>query len=528
MEALTLINASIYTMDAGPAEVSGLVIKNGRINQILSGPAGKEIPSQDEYLDLGGKIILPGLIDSHLHLRKYAETLSKINCETETKSQCLSRVQKKVAATPPGEWVLGHGWNHNEWDEGYGTAAELDQIAPDHPVYLTGKSLHVSWANTRAFEFAGVNNDTQDPPRGILQRDYNGKLTGILFEEAVKLIESVIPEPSLEKTAADIQAAQKSLWKMGLTGVHDFDRELCIQALQLLVENDLLRLRVQKSIPSEFLDQAIELGYKTGEGNDWLRFGGVKEFMDGALGPQTAAMLSPYQSSTETGLLLKSEEEILQLGIKAVDHGLSLSIHAIGDLANRTLINAIEKVRDYEKRSGISPLPHRIEHVQLLDPEDLSRLADLNITASMQPIHATSDMEMADAYWGERAAYAYAPKHQFDQGALVLFGSDAPVESPNPWHGIHAAVTRQRENGSPGPDGWYPQGRVSRLQALQAFTTNPALSAGSGAVQGKLLPGFWADLIVVDKDPFNCHPDDLREITVMGTMIAGDWVYRNF
>lgn len=528
MEAITLVNARIYTIDAGPGEVSGLVIEDGKIKQNLSGPTGKELPSRGEYLDMGGKVILPGLIDSHLHLRKYAETLSRINCETATKAQCLSRIQKQVKETPPGEWILGHGWNHNDWAEGYGTAIDLDRIAPEHPVYLTGKSLHVSWSNSRALELARINRDTPDPPRGVLQRDSNGNLTGILFEEAVKLIESVIPEPSLDKTAANIRAAQKSLWKMGLTGVHDFDRELCIQALQLLVENDQLRLRVQKSIPSEFLEQAIDLGYKTGEGNEWFWYGGVKEFMDGALGPHTAAMLSPYQGSTEMGLLLKTELEILQLGMKAADHGLSLSIHAIGDLANRTLINAFQKIREYERKTGIHPLPHRIEHVQLLDPADLPRLADLNITASMQPIHATSDMEMADAYWGERAAYAYAPKHQFDQGALVIFGSDAPVESPNPWYGIHAAVTRQRRDGTPGPDGWYPEGRISRTQAIQAYTRNPALSAGKGNIQGNLLPGYWADLIIVDRDPFSCHPDDLKEINVIGTMIAGEWVYRDF
>ena len=449
MESLTLINARVITMDPGPAEVSGLVIQGGRISHILSGPEAMEPPAQGSFLDLGGKIVLPGLIDSHLHLRKYAETLSKINCETKTKAACLDRVRQKISNASPGEWILGHGWNHNDWVEGYGTAAELDEISTTHPVYLTGKSLHVSWANSRAMEVAGINGNTPNPENGLLQRDVNGNLTGILFEDAVKLIEIAIPIPSVKQTAEAILKAQDALWKLGLTGVHDFDRELCIQALQYLSGEGLLNLRVLKSIPSEFLDQAIQLGYRTGKGNDWLWFGGVKDFMDGALGPKTAAMLAPYQGSDEMGMLLKSEEEIIQLGKKAADHGLSLSIHAIGDLANRTLLNALENIRTYEKETGLDPLPHRIEHVQLIDPMDLHRLADLDIIASMQPIHATSDMHMADLYWGDRTAFAYAPKLQLDQGAQVIFGSDAPVETPNPWLGIHAAVSRRRLDGDP-------------------------------------------------------------------------------
>jgi len=528
MEPLSLINARIFTMDAGSAEVSGLVVKAGKISHLLTGAEGKEPPAQGNFLDMEGKIILPGLIDSHLHLRNYAETLDKIDCETQTKIECLERVRERTRNAPPGEWILGHGWNHNNWQDGYGTAAELDQFVPDHPAYLTGKSLHVSWANSKALNLAGISKNTQDPPGGRLQRDADGIPTGILFEDAVKLIESVIPKPTVDQVASSILKAQESLWKMGLTGVHDFDRELCIQALQLLTQDGLLHLRVLKSIPSSFLNQAIQLGLKTGDGSDWLWFGGVKEFMDGALGPQTAAMLAPYQGSEEMGMLLKSEDEIIDLGRKAAKQGLSLSIHAIGDLANRTLLDALENIRSYEKEIGLDPLPHRIEHVQLIDPADLPRLSELGIIASMQPTHAISDMEMAAAYWGERTATAYAPKAQFDRGALVIFGSDAPVETPNPWLGIHAAVTRQRVDGSPGPDGWHPEGRISIDQALKAYTVNPALAAGKENSQGKLSPGYWADLIVLNNDPYSCSAEKLAENQPLGTMVAGKWVYRNF
>lgn len=528
MTAITLTNARIYTMDSGNPFAIGLIIEDGRIIKLISEAEGHNPALSENVLDLEGQVLLPGLIDSHLHLQKYAETLERIDCETSTRQKCLERVKERAAKTPAGDWVLGHGWNHNNWADGYGNAGELDQIAPDHPVYLTGKSLHVSWANSRALALGCINAEIKDPPTGSFQRDQNGMPTGIIFEGAVKLIEEVIPVPSIKKTARTIIKTQKKLWEMGLTGVHDFDRELCLDALIYLENEGKLGLRVQKSIPELDLDQALELGYRTGDGTDWLWFGGVKDFADGALGPQTAAMLAPYQDSDNLGLLLKSEEELYELGVRAAGGKLALSIHAIGDLANRTVLNAFAKLRQYEKKQGIKPLAHRIEHLQLIDPEDIGRLADLGITASMQPIHATSDMKMADSFWGTRTAYAYASRHLLDRGTRVIFGSDAPVESPNPWLGIHTAVTRRRADGSPGPDGWHPQGRMSVHEALKAFTQSPAEASGKGDKQGKLAPGYWADCIVLEKDPYQCHPDELLDIQPVGTMINGNWVYRNF
>jgi predicted amidohydrolase YtcJ len=528
MTAITLTNARIYTMDSGNPFAIGLIIEDGRIIRLISEAEGYDPALSGNILDLEGRVLLPGLIDSHLHLQEYAETLEKIDCETSTRQKCLERVKERAANTPAGDWVLGHGWNHNNWADGYGNAGELDQIAPDHPIYLTGKSLHVSWANSQALVLAGINPETRDPAAGSFQRDQNGMLTGIIFENAVKLIEGVIPVPSIKKTASTIFKTQNKLWKMGLTGVHDFDRELCLNALKHLESEGKLGLRVQKSIPELYLDQALELGYKTGSGTDWLWFGGVKDFADGALGPQTAAMLAPYQGSDNLGLLLKSEDGLYELGVRAAGGKLALSIHAIGDLANRTVLNAFARLRQYEKNQGIKPLAHRIEHLQLIDPEDIGRLTELNVTASMQPIHATSDMEMADINWGKRTAYAYAPRHHLDQGTRVLFGSDAPVESPNPWLGIHAAVTRRRTDGSPGPDGWHPEGRISVHEALKAFTQSPAEASGKGDQQGKLAPGYWADLIVIETDPYTCAPEDLWKIQPVGTMINGKWVYRDF
>ena len=529
METLLLNNARIYTMDPRQPQATALEIRGGKIEQVLTEPGVDRPGRSGNTLDLNGRVLLPGLIDSHLHLRHYAETLQKINCETDTKEECLQRVAERAAETTPGEWILGHGWNHNTWAGKYGTALDLDQIAPNNPVYLTGKSLHISWVNTASIIAAGIGEDTQNPAEGAIQRNEQGDPTGILFEKAVKLIEDIIPKPSLEKTVQNLLVAQNALWKIGLTGVHDFDRELCIQALQYLDNRDQLRLRTLMSFPMEFLEQAIKLGYHTGKGSDWLWFGGVKLFADGALGPKTAAMLAPYEGSENNkGMLMLSEEELVSLGLKAAAAGLSLSVHAIGDLANRTVLNALEKIRAVEKERGYDPLPHRIEHLQLLDPADVPRLAELGITASMQPIHATSDMIMADLYWGKRAAFGYAPKLQLESGAQVIFGSDAPVENPNPFWGIHAAVTRRNADGAPGPEGWYPEGRLEIQQALEGYTVNPAAAAGKPGVQGQISQGSWADLIVLETDPFRCSEDELREIKPVGTMVNGAWVWREF
>jgi predicted amidohydrolase YtcJ len=528
MPTYTLTNARVITMDPGHPFASGLIIEDGRINRVLSEGSSPPVLSNGEGIDLAGKTILPGLIDSHLHLRKYAEALQKINCETNTIQECLDRVREKALTTPPGKWILGHGWNHNLWPEGYGSAEDLDQISTDHPIYLTGKSLHVSWTNSTALQKAGITRNTPDPPNGLLDRNAEGDLTGILFEDAVKLIENIIPLPAEDEIMRGISWAQETLWKMGITGVHDFDKLPCLEALKTLEERRQLKLRVVKSIPADHLSEAIEQGIRTGDGSDWLWYGGVKDFMDGALGPQTAAMFMPYQDSGTLGMLLKSEDEIYELGRDAVTGGLALAIHAIGDLANHTLLNGLSRLRKFEQDQGISPLPHRIEHVQLIHPEDIPRLAALGITASMQPVHATSDMIMADAYWGDRTRYAYAPKLQLDSGTRVVFGSDAPVESPNPWLGIHAAVTRKTKDGQPGPEGWHPEGRLSLEQTIKAFTSVAGDAAGKGSQQGRLSSGYWADCIVLADDPFKIRPDDLWKIQPLGTMINGKWVWRNF
>jgi predicted amidohydrolase YtcJ len=533
-----LYNAYIYTQDPSHPTESAIVIDRERI--LAVGEANNLLPQYPnaEKQDMNGRVILPGLTDAHLHLKNYALSLQKIDCETNTKEECLRRVQERAKNAKPGEWILGHGWNQNVWGA-WPTAAELDAIAPNHPVYLTAKSLHASWANTAALKLANIIGQTPNPQNGQIQRDGKGNATGILLEAAMELVGSIIPEPGIHEIADAMEKAQSILWKMGLTGVHDFDRRDSFMALQQLRAQGKLKLRVLKNLPVELLDQAYGLGLGAGFGDDWLRIGSVKAFMDGALGPHTAAMFQPYIGEAEKrGILNMDGEELFEHGRKAAQVGLAMTVHAIGDRANHEVLNAYEQLRAYEKENHMPARRHRIEHVQLLHPDDAARLGEMNIIASMQPIHATSDMLMADAFWGERSRLAYAWRTQLDHGARLAFGSDAPVESPNPFWGLHAAVTRRRADGSPSAEGWYPEQKLTMREAWEAFTLGPAYAAHMENRLGRLAPNYLADLIVLDvsprrhgdasQDPFTCNADDLLTMQSSATMVGGEWVYMSF
>ncbi len=403
-----LYNAHIHTQNPSQPTASAIVIDRERI--VAVGEAADLLPQfpQAEKEDMHGRVILPGLTDAHLHLQYYSLGLQKIDCETDTKEECLHRVKERVQKSKPGEWILGHGWNQNVWGT-WPTASELDAIAPNNPVYLTAKSLHASWANTKAMQMAHITSQTSDPQNGQIQRDAKGNATGILLETAMELVGNMIPSPTIDEIADAMEKAQPILWKMGLTGIHDFDRRDSFMALQQLHAQGRLKLRVLKNLPVELLDQAFELGLRAGFGDDWLRIGTLKAFMDGALGPHTAAMFQPYIGEEDNrGILNMDGEELFEHGRKAAQVGLGLTVHAIGDRANHEVLNAYEQLRNYENENHLPHLRHRIEHVQVIHPDDAPRLAKLNVIASMQPIHATSDMLMADAFWGERSRLAYA------------------------------------------------------------------------------------------------------------------------
>jgi predicted amidohydrolase YtcJ len=524
---LILTDGIIHTLDPAVGTVPALAITDGRIVHAGTSDTVRSLAGADtETLPLQRRIVLPGLIDAHLHLEQLAFNASGVDCGTTTLEECLARVERRSRFAPEDTWIVGHGWDQNSWCT-LPDRRSLDRVSSGHPVYLTAKSLHAGWANSRAMSLAGLDRHTADPPDGTLQRDGQGELTGILTEGGMLLLSRAIPKPGIDETVDALEACQASLWELGLTAVHDFDGPTCFRALQSLKDQGRLGIRVLKSIPLEGLDAAVAAGLRSGLGDEWLWIGAIKVFADGALGPRTAAMLSPYEGEPQNlGRCLHDHESLSEIGRRAFSAGFALAVHAIGDRANREALAAFEALH---LDPSVAPprIPNRLEHVQLLHPDDVPALARLGLVASMQPIHAISDMRAADRFWGARTRTSYAWRSLESAGTALAFGSDAPVESPNPFWGLHAAVTRRSREGLPS-GGWIPEERLSRESALRAYTAAPAAVAGRSGRQGILRPGAHADLILLDEDPLTCPEDHLHALRPRGTMVDGKWRYRSF
>lgn len=546
---LVLTNGRIHTMDPNRPQATAVAIRHNRILALGTDEEMKALLAPGgEWIDLHGRGVTPGLVDAHVHFQWFSLGLQQVNLDgTRSLDEALARIKANLqsAIRNPQSWLRGRGWRIDDWPtRAFPTAADLDAIVPDTPAHLPDKSGHAAWVNSRALQIAGIDAQTPDPPGGQIQRDADGNPTGILFEEAISLVANHIPRPTPAQIAAAMQAAQPYCWRAGLTGLHDFDGRDCFLALQMLKERGELGLRVVKNVPVYRLEHAIGVGLRSGFGDDWIRIGSTKIFADGALGPRTAAMIAPYEGEPEnTGIVVTDKEEMMEKVSQSSAAGLAVTIHAIGDRANHDVLDVYEAVRAEERqraphhRSPITDhrlpvtdtqLRHRIEHVQVLHPDDLNRLSRLNIIASMQPTHATSDMEMAERHWGARAQYSYAWRALLDSGALLVFGSDAPIEKIDPLPGIHAAVTRRRADGSPGPDGWYPAQKLTLAETIFAFTQAAALTSGQAAQQGSITPGKLADLTIYGRDLFTTQPDELLDITIDATLVDGIFKYRSF
>ena len=516
-------------MDSGTPRAQAIAIAGNRVfavgsdseMQALLAPEGKAI-------DLGGRTVVPGFTDAHVHFMSYGISLKQVDlAEVPTLEEALERVAAGAADTPAGGWVHGRGWDHSLWEGGaFPSRIDLDRFAPEKPVYLRRKCGHVGWANSRALELAGITADTPDPFGGAIDRDPGtGEPTGILKELAMDLVADLFEEPTLEEAMAAIKTATTNAHRLGITGVHTMEGAAALRALEQLEADGDLALRVLIQIPEENLDAAIQTGLRSGFGNARLRIGGVKMFADGALGARTAHMLEPFEGEPDNhGIPVATAEHLREQVGKASRAGLAAFVHAIGDRANREVLDAVEASR--KAGEGLQ-LRHRIEHTQLLHPDDIPRLTKLGVIASMQPIHATQDMLLADSLWGTRSAGAYAFRSLLDSGAMLAFGSDSPVEDLNVMKGIHAAVTRRRADGSPGPEGWYPEQRLTVDETVYAFTAGAAYASGEEAIKGTLSPGKLADLVVLSQNIFAIDPMAILDTKVMATMFDGRFVYNH-
>lgn len=532
MPDLLLYNGKLHTQDPRTPHASALAVRDGRILALGDDRAIRELASpHTQQIDLEGRRVLPGLTDAHFHFYDWALGLRRVAlAEADSLTGLRERLAQRASQTPPGQWILGQGWNETHWPEGrMPTRADLDAVTQDHPIILWRNDMHLAVVNTPALRAASINADRPNPPRGIINRDDSGRPNGILREMAINLVKDVIPPPAEEETMEAMQEGFGILHQLGLTGVHDCrimggaDGPPAFRAYQRLAAKGDLNLRMWMHIPGELLDQAIALGLRTGMGNDYLRVGHVKFFSDGGQGARTAWMLEPYQDSDDCGMPLTPMDEIAAAINKADQAGLSVAIHAIGDRANRELINLFEKLAP--RNSQLAPcIPHRIEHAQLIWPQDVTRLGRLDVVASVQPIHCTDDLPMMERSVGQRGRFAYPFRDMLDAGVTLALGSDCPVASPNPLLGIHAAVTRQQRDATP-EGGWYPSQRVSVSEAVWGYTMGSALAIGQQKDLGSLTPGKLADLVVLDRDIFNILPTQIPDTQVHMTVFDGSIVY---
>jgi predicted amidohydrolase YtcJ len=546
MSTYFVYNGPIYTLDPTMPRVQALGIRDGRV--IVAGSEGKvqaAIGGRAEPLNLHGRAVIPALTDAHIHFTAYALGRRELRLEdVDNFDTLVARASAAAAALPAGAWLLGGGWDHSRWGGRWPQAADIDARTPDRPVFLTRKDGHSAWANSRAMELAGIDDTTPDPPGGSIQREKK-HATGILFESALDLVRQHIPAATQADRLAAVRAAMTEAHSYGMAGIHLMpglsagDAALTLSDYQVLRALDQLKLRCLLQIGLDGLDDALRLGMRSGLGDRWLRIGGVKMFSDGSLGSETAEMLSHYEGRRHLGTATMATDDLNNAVRSALAGGIAVTIHAIGDAANRRVLDAIELAQmeigeqgsAIDQTQTLSPIPHppfpipnRIEHAQIVHPQDIPRFAQLGVIASMQPIHATADMEAADRLWGDRCANAYAWKSLQSAGATLAFGSDAPVEALNPWLSVHAAVTRQRPGNFP-LEGWYPEQRIDITSALRGFCAGAAAAAGAAHEQGTLLPGMLADLAILSADPFKIDPSELHVVKSELTMIEGEVVW---
>lgn len=517
------VNANGYTLDDKGALVRfGTLITDDRGHVKATLPTGAPAPS-GKRVDVTGHTLLPGMIDAHGHVMGLGEAALAVDLSGTTS---LAAAQDAVRANPGnGAWIKGGGWNQERWKLGrFPTAKELDAVTGDRPAFLERIDGHAGWANSRALALAGVTAATHDPAGGRIERDASGAPTGVLVDAAMKLVAAKIPAPTPKESDRALAKALEIMASVGLTGAHDAGVDKATwERYRRFARAGTLTARIYAMAYGPENRAAIAPNGPIGwEFGDRLAMMAMKLQADGALGSRGAWMRAPYSDApSQRGLPFYDEGKLRRMVLDASAKGFQVNVHAIGDAANGAVLGAFAAVPEAQRVA----LRHRDEHAQIVAPEDLPRFARLGIIASVQPTHATSDKGMAEARIGEkRLAGGYAWKTLIDSGARIAGGSDFPVEPPNPFYGLHAAVTRQSRDGLP-PGGWRMAEAMTLPQAFAAFTTGAAWAGHAEDKVGTLTPGKWADFILVDRDPFANAPSELWKVRVDETWVAGKRVF---
>lgn len=529
-----LFNAVIWTADDLHPWAEALLLEGNHILAVGSQERVRELASPEaEEVNLDGAFVMPGLWDAHIHFYHWSLGLRQVQLAgCRSLSELLERLAEVVEETPPFQWIRGWGWNETYWDSPeLPTREALDLLTgPDRPCVLWRADMHTAAVNTAALLHANLMEEECEIPGGVIERDATGVPTGILRELAVNRVLDLLPTPAAADLDEALLRGASELHRVGITGICDQrmkDRDDGPRALAGLARcnrRGQLKLRVSCNIAAHNLALLEALGVTSNFGDERLRLGHIKIFCDGTLGSRTARMLQPFLGQSDQGIYLTPLEQIREEVGRALELGFPVSIHAIGDQAIRDCLDILEEAQASGKEAPA--LPHRIEHVQLLDDQDVERLVELGVVASMQPGHALDDMDTADQALGERARIAYRFSSLLARGTALAFGSDAPVSDHSPFYGWQGAVQRQRsERLADGP--WQPQERIPLEATLLAYTLGAARAAGWDRLTGSLVRGKRGDLVVLDRNPFDMDPcQSLSQIQVLTTFFDGEVVYR--
>jgi predicted amidohydrolase YtcJ len=522
-------NANGYTLNANNQLVRFTALAFDDKGRIVAVGSAKDVERKAKgyaRIDLHGKTLLPGLIDAHGHVFGLGSIATSAELYSTTSLQgALDAIGKFAQANPGRAWVVGNGWNQEIWKLGrFPTAAELDAVVADRPAVMHRVDGHAMWVNSKVLELAGIGKDTKDPAGGKIDRDASGNATGLLVDNAMEFIDKVMPPPTEAEARGMLDGALKALSSVGLTSVHDAGIDAKSDRLfRDYADHGKLTTRVYAMImdTGADFDQLSKNGPLKSYANDLYALSAVKLVSDGALGSRGAALIEPYSDDPHTrGLLFYTDGDVQQKIAKAAKAGYQVNVHAIGDAGNKQVLDGFARL-------GAQPaMRHRMEHAQVVQLKDIPRFKQLGIVPSMQPTHATSDQNMAEQRVGhERIKGAYAWRTFLQQGSRIACGSDFPIESPNPFQGIHAAVTRQDMSNFPA-GGWYKEQAMTLQEAFRCFTIDAAWAAHQEKAIGSLEQGKWADFIVTDRDLFAVPATEIGKIGVLETWVGGKQVYK--
>ena len=520
-----MVNARVWTGDVARPWAQAIAVSRDRIAAVGTDDEVRRLADGVTPIDARGRLVVPGFIDTHVHFIDGGFRLASVQLrDAKTRHEFVERIRAFAATVPAGTWITGGDWDHSLWGGELPAREWIDPVTPNHPVWVSRLDGHMALANGAALKAAGVTRATQNVSGGEIVRAAYGEPTGLLKDNAMALVNKVVPPPSDEMRDRALRAAMQYVAKQGVTTVHNMGSWSDLATFARARQRNALNTRIYGVVPLadwEQLREAVaqkQYGGTDGRGDEWLRVGGLKGFVDGSLGSHTAAFHQPFvDAPNDRGLLVNTPDDLNRWIAGADRAGLHVMVHAIGDRANGLLLDIFERVI---RENGPRDRRFRIEHAQHLAPGDIPRFGKLAVIPSMQPYHAIDDGRWAEKYIGDRIRTTYAFRSLIDAGAKLTFGSDWFVAPPTPLEGIYAAVTR-RTLDDKHPDGWVADQKISVEEALRAYTVNAAYASFDEALRGSISPGRLADFVTLERNIFEIPPAEIRSVRVLATVVAG-------